>query len=90
MFSFSRVVLISFMIDIFLMAASTGISTIASTIQQIHDVTFYEDIMREQFIRKTDFYNNPELAIANGSYGMDLVLYYIRMLHPPLTGFRLI
>ncbi|KAI9148146.1 hypothetical protein HJFPF1_11970 [Paramyrothecium foliicola] len=61
-----------------LLAIATGISTIASISQQIHDIVSYEDIVREQFRRRNAAHDNPELAIANASFGVDLVLYYIR------------
>jgi hypothetical protein len=64
--------------DITLLAGSTGISTIASISQQIHDIILYEDIVKEQFRRRNTVFHNPELAIANASFGVDLVLYYIR------------
>ena len=37
-----------------------------------------------QFERKTVLFDRPELAVANGSYGMDLALYYIRKSPPDL------
>ncbi|KAI0139292.1 hypothetical protein BJ166DRAFT_126412 [Pestalotiopsis sp. NC0098] len=54
------------------------ISDSASITQQAYDITFYRDLLAGQFYRKTTFLENPELAIANGSYGLDLVLYYIQ------------
>ncbi|KAI5920869.1 hypothetical protein F4810DRAFT_680823 [Camillea tinctor] len=54
------------------------LATSASIIQQIHDITFWKDIMMEQFERKSRLFDEPELAVANGSFGMDLVLYYIQ------------
>ncbi|KAI0018261.1 hypothetical protein F4780DRAFT_533217 [Xylariomycetidae sp. FL0641] len=54
------------------------VSTMASIAQQIHDITWWEHIMWEQFKRTSSFVDNPELAIANGSYGLDLALYYIQ------------
>ncbi|KAI1841801.1 hypothetical protein JX265_009410 [Neoarthrinium moseri] len=50
----------------------------AWSFQQSHDITSYREILAGQFYRKTTFLENPELAIANGSYGLDLVLYYIQ------------
>ncbi|KAI1343747.1 hypothetical protein F5Y15DRAFT_177170 [Xylariaceae sp. FL0016] len=54
------------------------LSTTASIVQQIHDITWWQDVMMEQFRRTSKFSDNPELAIANGSYGLDLALYYIQ------------
>jgi hypothetical protein len=54
------------------------LSIIGSIIQQIHDYVFWQDIISEQFASKMKNPTNPELAIANGSTGMDLALYYIR------------
>ncbi|KAI1636653.1 hypothetical protein F4809DRAFT_373760 [Biscogniauxia mediterranea] len=54
------------------------LATTASIIQQIHDITFYKDILMVQFERKTRLFDDPELAVANGSFGVDLVLYYIQ------------
>lgn len=64
--------------DISLLAYFALISNTASIIQQAYDITYYRDLLAGQFYRKTTFLENPELAIANGSYGMDLALYYIR------------
>jgi hypothetical protein len=72
--------------DIVLLAAATGVSTVASMIQQIHTILWYKDLMREQFARKANYLENPELVTANGAFGLDLVLYYIRTSKPP--GFR--
>ncbi|KZL83170.1 hypothetical protein CI238_04511 [Colletotrichum incanum] len=56
----------------------TLLSTTASIIQQIHDIITWRDMLREQFNNKRLNPNNPEQAIANGSVGVDLVLYYIQ------------
>ncbi|KAK2001369.1 hypothetical protein LX36DRAFT_668030 [Colletotrichum falcatum] len=56
----------------------TLLSTTASMIQQVHDIMTWRDMLREQFNNKKLNPNNPEQAIANGSVGMDLVLYYIQ------------
>ncbi|ORY58485.1 uncharacterized protein BCR38DRAFT_352843 [Pseudomassariella vexata] len=61
-----------------MVSAFAILSTTASITQQIHDIIFYRDVITEQFMRKTTFLENPELAIANGSFGLDLVLYYIQ------------
>ncbi|KAH7021386.1 uncharacterized protein B0I36DRAFT_334366 [Microdochium trichocladiopsis] len=63
---------------VFLLCISTGVSTVMSLAQQTHDIFYYEDIIREQFLRKAHFTESPELAIANGSFGVDLVLYYFQ------------
>lgn len=73
--------------DISILAYFTLLSTTASIIQQGHDVTWYEDVVTEQFERRVSYYVNAESAIANGSVGLDLVLYYIRVL--PLLPLRL-
>lgn len=67
--------------DIALLAYFALASNTASIIQQAHDITYYRDIAEGKFIRKTTFLENPELAIADGSFGLDLVLYYIRQLN---------
>ncbi|KAK6083319.1 glycoside hydrolase [Seiridium cupressi] len=61
-----------------LLAYFALISDTASIIQQSFDITYYRDNLAGQFYRKTTLLENPELAIANGSYGLDLVLYYIQ------------
>lgn len=61
-----------------LLAYFALISNTASIIQQAYDITYYRDLLAGQFYRKTTFLENPELAIANGSYGIDLALYYIQ------------
>lgn len=59
---------------------SSLFSTTFSIVQQSRDITFYQDIVTEQFERKQKLPgDDPELAIAGGSFGSDLVLYYIRM-----------
>ncbi|KAI0594211.1 hypothetical protein F4775DRAFT_455580 [Biscogniauxia sp. FL1348] len=61
-----------------LVAYITIISTIASIIQQIHDVVLWRDVMTEQFQHRLAEPDNADLQIANGSVGMDLVLFYIQ------------
>lgn len=65
-------------LDIALLLYFTLLSSTASIIQQIHDIFYYQDIRIEQFHRGRANPNDPEHAIANASFGMDLVLYYIR------------
>ncbi|KAL1860245.1 hypothetical protein Daus18300_009299 [Diaporthe australafricana] len=49
------------------------------SLQQIRDITWYVDIVTEGFERKLRLpADDPELAIANGSFGTDLVLYYLQ------------
>ncbi|KAH8651259.1 hypothetical protein BX600DRAFT_516840 [Xylariales sp. PMI_506] len=61
-----------------LLSYFTLISNTASIVQQAHDITYYQDIVTEQFERRTSYLVNPDLAIANGSFGFDLGLYYIQ------------
>ncbi|KAI7781858.1 hypothetical protein LA080_014348 [Diaporthe eres] len=62
-----------------LLAVSSISSTTFSIVQQIRDITFYVDIVTEGFERKLRLpADDPELAIANGSFGVDLVLYYLQ------------
>jgi hypothetical protein len=61
-----------------LLAGGTLVSTAGSISQQIHDIVRYEDVIREQFAHRAGASNNPEVAIANASVGVDLVLYYIQ------------
>lgn len=67
------------LLDLSLLAVSSISSTTFSIVQQIRDITFYADIVTEGFERKLRLpADDPELAIANGSFGVDLVLYYLR------------
>ncbi|KAK2595868.1 hypothetical protein N8I77_013660 [Diaporthe amygdali] len=62
-----------------LLAVSSISSTTFSIVQQIRDITWYVDIVTEGFERKLRLpADDPELAIANGSFGVDLVLYYLQ------------
>ncbi|KAI1487685.1 hypothetical protein F5X96DRAFT_131158 [Biscogniauxia mediterranea] len=61
-----------------LIAYITMISTIASIIQQIHDIVLWRDVMTEQYQHRVAEPDNADLQIANGSVGMDLVLFYIQ------------
>ena len=56
------------------------IATTASIIQQVHSIVTWRDLVREQFERRlaNGHSDSPEMAIANGSFGTDLVLFYIR------------
>lgn len=56
----------------------TALSIVASLVQQTHDLVRYEDVLKEQFQNTKLHPGNPEIAIANGSVGVDLVLYYIQ------------
>ncbi|KAH8884370.1 hypothetical protein GQ53DRAFT_618258, partial [Thozetella sp. PMI_491] len=55
-----------------------ALSIVASIVQQFHDYIFWIDVIQAEFEHKMRDPTNPELAIANGSQGMDLVLYYIQ------------
>lgn len=73
--------------DLALLSISALISNTCSMIQQGHDITWYTDIVTEQYVRKQKLPgSDPELAIAGGSFGLDLVLYYIRMAAIFLVG----
>ncbi|KAF3760290.1 hypothetical protein M406DRAFT_52102, partial [Cryphonectria parasitica EP155] len=62
-----------------LLAISSLFSNTFSIIQQSRDITWYIDTVTEQFhIKQRLPGDDPELAIAGGSYGVDLVLYYLR------------
>ncbi|KAI1497283.1 hypothetical protein F5X99DRAFT_423639 [Biscogniauxia marginata] len=65
-------------IDVALLAYITIISTIASIIQQIHDIVRWRDVVTEQFQHRIENPDNADLQLANGSVGMDLVLFYIQ------------
>ncbi|KAI0475454.1 hypothetical protein GGR56DRAFT_514296 [Xylariaceae sp. FL0804] len=54
------------------------LSTVASFIQQIHDISDYRNVMFAQYDRKIADPNSADNDVANGSIGMDLVLYYIQ------------
>ncbi|KAL8348867.1 hypothetical protein RB601_002207 [Gaeumannomyces tritici] len=61
-----------------LLAYFVTLSIVASLVQQTHDVLLYESVVREQFENRKRHPGNPEIAIANGSVGISLVLYYIQ------------
>lgn len=69
--------LLSFL-DLALLAISALISNTFSLVQQGNDITNYEEIVKTQFENIKEHPHDPELAIAGGSYGADLILYYIR------------
>ncbi|KAH8649080.1 hypothetical protein BX600DRAFT_109995 [Xylariales sp. PMI_506] len=54
------------------------ISTICSVIQQAHDINNYITVIQDQYDAKVADPSSPDLRIANGSTGMDLILYYIQ------------
>ncbi|KAK6827974.1 hypothetical protein PG990_009605 [Apiospora arundinis] len=56
----------------------TLLSTTCSIIQQFHDYIFWEDVVTAQFNYKNEHVGNPQLTLANGSLGVDLVLFYIQ------------
>ncbi|KAH8647294.1 hypothetical protein BX600DRAFT_555519 [Xylariales sp. PMI_506] len=61
-----------------LLSYFTLFSNTASIVQQAYDITNYRYITEQQYLRRAAHPNNPELAISNGSFGPDLVLYYIQ------------
>ncbi|KXJ86772.1 hypothetical protein Micbo1qcDRAFT_198217 [Microdochium bolleyi] len=61
-----------------MVAYLTLLGTTMSIIQQCHDYTHWEEIMIKQFELVSSFPDNPESATAQGSYGLDLVLFYIQ------------
>lgn len=73
--------------DLALLSVSALFSNTFSIVQQGRDITGYQDMVNEQFLRKQRLPgNDPELAIAGGSFGVDLVLYYLRRVCPPPGG----
>ncbi|KUI64014.1 hypothetical protein VM1G_10799 [Cytospora mali] len=65
--------------DLALLSISSVFSNLFSIIQQSRDITWYVDIETEGFKRKLSLpADDPELAIAGGSFGVDLVLYYLQ------------
>lgn len=76
--------------DLALISISALISNTASIIQQGHDMTWYTDVVTEQYHHSQNLPGtDPELAIADGSFGLDLVLYYIRMCGGIPPGFSI-
>lgn len=65
--------------DLAMLSMSSVFSNVFSIIQQCRDVTWYVDIQTDDFKHKLSLpADDPELAIAGGSFGVDLVLYYLR------------
>lgn len=54
------------------------LGTTMSITQQCYDYVHWEEIMIEQWQLVSTFPDSPELATAQGSYGVDLVLFYVR------------
>lgn len=52
--------------------------TFTSIIQQIHTITWWNDIKTAQWQNVVANVGNPELNITGASTGLDLVLFYIR------------
>ncbi|KAI1426256.1 hypothetical protein F5Y12DRAFT_783993 [Xylaria sp. FL1777] len=61
-----------------LLAYTTFINTAASIAQQLHTIVLWDEIKTTQFYYVHHHLGSPELAIAGGSYGLDLVLFYIQ------------
>lgn len=61
-----------------MIAYFTLLGTTMSIIQQCHDYVHWEEIVIEQFELVSSLPDSPELATAQGSQGLDLVLFYIR------------
>ncbi|KAM0816801.1 putative Glycoside hydrolase [Seiridium cardinale] len=61
-----------------LLAYFTLLSTVTSLIQQIHVIAFYRDVEIQQYEARVNGPLNPDARLANGSTGMDLILYYIQ------------
>jgi hypothetical protein len=60
------------------LAYFTTLSTLCSTVQQIHGILRWETVITEQFANLKENAGSPELVISNSAVGLDLVLYYIR------------
>ncbi len=65
-------------LDVALLAYTTFLSTAGSIAQQLHTIVLWDEIKTEQFYYVHDHLGSPEIAIAGTSYGLDLVLFYIR------------
>jgi hypothetical protein len=64
--------------DVAILSYLCLLSTLCSLIQQIHVIVWWRDVQIAQHEFKVNDPHNPDLLLANGSVGMDLVLYYIR------------
>lgn len=69
--------------DVALLAFSTFLSTAASIAQQVHTLVRWEEVKTDQFHYVQEHVGRPELVLAGPSYGLDLVLFYIRTLPCP-------
>ncbi|KAI1859333.1 hypothetical protein JX265_010336 [Neoarthrinium moseri] len=61
-----------------LLAYFTLTSTLCSLIQQIHDIAHFRDVILEQHEARLKNPLSPDGRVANGSTGMDLILYYMQ------------
>lgn len=61
------------------MSYSTTLGSAASIAQQLHTIARWRDIKIEQHQHALENLGNAELVVAGQSYGLDLVLFYLRM-----------
>jgi hypothetical protein len=59
-----------------------SLSALASIIQQAHTIHRWNDIKTAQWENVVANVGRPELNITGASTGLDLVVFYIRALHP--------
>jgi hypothetical protein len=61
-----------------LMSVSGLVSTLASIIQQCHTIVWWSDIKIGQQAYALANPGRPEMVVAGPSYGLDLVMFYLR------------
>ncbi|KAI0806528.1 hypothetical protein GGR55DRAFT_696948 [Xylaria sp. FL0064] len=64
--------------DVALLAYTTFLNTAASIAQQLHTIVRWTEIKEKQYFYVHHHLGSPELALAGGSYGLDLGLFYIQ------------
>jgi hypothetical protein len=64
--------------DIAMLSGFVIVNIIASIIQQIHTMVWWNDAKQAQHKDLVDHVGNPEVAITGGSAGIDLALFHIQ------------
>ena len=66
-----------------MLSFSMSLGTLASIIQQIDTIAYWNDVKTSQYENVVANAGRPELNVTGASTGFDLVLFYIRMSNFP-------
>lgn len=64
--------------DLAMLSGFVTVNVVASIVQQVHTMVWWNDVKQAQHRFLVDHVGNPEVAITGGSAGVDLAFFYVQ------------